>query len=91
MTRALHVVSRVLSGDDTLMEGFLKMFSANRFTIIPFIKQTTDPEVKREQRREEKEKNEEIQDHEGTEPTSEEAANAISEYITMSQLSKVSV
>ena len=48
MTRTLHVISRVLSGDDTLMDGFIKMFSANRFTIISFIKQTTDPEVKRE-------------------------------------------
>lgn len=66
ITRALHVLSRVITGDDTITDGFLKMFSANRFTLIPFIKQRTDPEVRREQRQELKEQ---IEDHEGPEPT----------------------
>lgn len=86
ITRALHVLSRVITGDDTITDGFLKMFSANRFTLIPFIKQRTDPEVQREQRQELKEQ---IEDHEGIEPTQEEQRNAVAEAMTLMSLSPI--
>ena len=57
MTRMFHTWSRVVSGDDSVFDGFLKTFSASRTTLKPLVKQLTDPEVKREQQQEEQAEN----------------------------------
>lgn len=41
--RCLHIWSRVITGDDSLTDGFLKTFSANRYTVNQFIKQLHNP------------------------------------------------
>lgn len=68
MTRLFHTWSRVVSGDDSAMDGLLKSFSLTRHTIRPLLKQIHDPAL----------------DHEGLEPTEEEAQRATYDYLTLS-------
>ena len=52
MTRLWKNWSRALTGDQSLSDALLKSFSLTRYTIRPYIKQLTDPEVVREQKEE---------------------------------------
>lgn len=80
MSRLLKLWSRVITGDDTILTGFLNTFSANRATLKPLIKQITDPELKKQLRANIK------AEKEGEEPTPIEASNAVQEYLTLTSL-----
>lgn len=74
ITRTAKIWSKVLTGDNSLIDGMLKTFSLNRFTLKPFLETIHDPEVV---------------DHEGPEPTQEEQRNAVAEAMTLMSLSPI--
>ena len=52
MERTIQNLSRAVTGDLSMSDAILNTFSFNRYTVKPFIKQTRDPELEKEQREE---------------------------------------
>lgn len=52
MERTIQNLSRAVTGDLSMSDAILNTFSFNRYTVKPFIKQTRDPELEKEQKEE---------------------------------------